>query len=651
MGLFACPSFVRGTGSGNNTTLIHGNTTTGGGLLAPTVLTISASLPLAVTSTLAKTSSFPGAPGPDPGVDAAAPGGAGSSASAAPGLTTSFLAVSGSPKTVTGSTVAANDATSVFTSTITVTATWPSGATPACSIQSPFASAAAPGSCAIPTFNVASGNLTSTGNFTVKAYASNGGATDFLLSNSLPVTGYGIRQISDASPGAADQLQSDSIVYKGKLYFSTLLDLFSYNSVTDTVTQIENMNGGNTEASTLSVDTVGNLLNYYSENTHAAFKFYTWDDIGPTVTNVINTSGIGNSDGPGGVHFPVYCGGRSYYWLQKSAAVFKVYELNPPNTVTQISNTKGGLTDGNAIETMFCLNSKVYFTIYQPATTAEALYVYDPAVGAASFNQVSLLDATGDQIWAPLGVIGGTKALLYAANAGGNNTLFTFDGTTWTNIANITGGGDIDNGFPMNNISATLSSGKIFFPMMNASSKYKLYSYQDSPQTLVQLTNINAAGVDDVDANANHAFYIIAYNGKIFFTGKNAGKLKLYRWDDSAQTLTQITNTAGTGNNDFSTAAPPNSDPLFTIYNNKLFFRANINAAGVVNKYFMYDDVAGTLVQLTNIGGATHADSPWTVNLPLVPSVYNNRLYFAGFDASAFDKLYSLCDPATGCTP
>lgn len=294
------------------------------------------------------------------------------------------------------------------------------------------------------------------------------------------------------------------------------------------------------------------------------------------------------------------------------------------------------------------MNGKIYSLLTKPATATSKLFAYDPSVGAASFAQVSNTNpGWDDSVSLPLAYINSGKVLI-AANDGAGFSLFTFDGTTWTDIANLTGAGAFP-GTYMGWVTAVNANGKFFFTMNDATSRAKLFSYKDSPQTLAQVTNINA-GAHDLDLTTPNA-YLIAYNNKVFFTGLNgSGKLKLYSWDDANQVLKQITDITGAANNDFSTLGPQNSDPLFTIYNNKLFFRASINAANTIAKYFIYDDNAGTLTQVTNIGGAA-TDSRWTDNLPLRPIVYNNRLYFYAYDSAARDKLYSLCDPATGCTP
>src|SRR4051794_4906954 len=98
--LMACPSFVRSNGS--TSALGIGDTTNGGGALAPTSIPISASKALAMTTTLAKTSTLGALPVQNTN-NAAAPVVLGySNSNGGLALVSSLIGITGSATTASG---------------------------------------------------------------------------------------------------------------------------------------------------------------------------------------------------------------------------------------------------------------------------------------------------------------------------------------------------------------------------------------------------------------------------------------------------------------------------------------------------------------------------------------------------------------------
>src|SRR5262249_35639351 len=132
--------------------------------------------------------------------------------------------------------------------------TFPSGATPACSLVTPFSSFQG---CSLSGFTVTDSDLTSTGNLIVQAYASNGGVTDYTNSNALPVSLVGYRQLTNLSgaAGTSDAINF-MIAYNNKLIImagtgAAIWDgLYTYDGTT--LKRISNVGAGYDQLAVIS---------------------------------------------------------------------------------------------------------------------------------------------------------------------------------------------------------------------------------------------------------------------------------------------------------------------------------------------------------------------------------------------------------------
>lgn len=233
---------------------------------------------------------------------------------------------------------------------------------------------------------------------------------------------------------------------------------------------------------------------------------------------------------------------------------------------------------------------------------------------------------------------------------------------------------------------------ELYFFARNSSNAFKLFRYNPTSNTILQLSNSRNDQTLS-DALNNGLFQIIEYNSELALSLHNQnGNIKLHRYLRASNTLEQIANT----NND---QASGDLADRFAIYNSKLYFRANIPTTGR-SKAFVYDSAgAGSVRHLTNTKNSTSVNDTWsapfasggalyfwaygegeTLNYKLFKYVdspveslvrisntsgdntlrdspfgasegsgntiaYNNRIFFQGRNPSAVSKLFRYNDP------
>jgi hypothetical protein len=618
-------------------------------VLAPTTNTISSSVAVMAASTSSGSGTYVA------GTTATSGAGNATSASGPYALTGSGVGATGTPVTTSGSaltTTALNsasiDATTAYTATITDTATFPTGATQACSVNSPFSSV----TCSLGTFSFPSSSMTSVGSLTTKAYASNGLSTDSLTSNALPVYGFIVTQVSNTrnsntatdgvtSTTANPNLPSAFAVYGGKLYFVSAnsggtLKNFTYSGTTlGSVPETTGFSVG--EGSNFYA--CGSYLYYGDRNTTAGVgKIYSYD--GTTYSQLSNTTGSASvADTNGNSSFA--CGSSKFFAVLSNGSYNKLFSLDASSgTVTQISNFLGSSSSDFFIFYQAAVyNGLLYFGATN-SLAANKLKIMTWNDTSTTLTQFSNTNGSSNNDFANTIAFNFTPYNSYlffvANNSSGVAKILKTDGTTITAISATSGAANKADVLSTGEGNLIVYNNKLYFAGYNSSTGTvtKLFAYDDTATTPTLTTISNTSGSSTTtDAIGN---FMAVYNSKLFFSANNpSGYSKLYSYDGS--TLKQITNTAGSSASD----TPTN----LTVYNGRLYFAAkNANAAV---KLFVYDDTHNFVAQVTNTTG-----SESTSDSPSFLTVFGTQLYFASsLNATGpVTKLFRVCDTSAGCT-
>src|SRR5262249_6946937 len=174
-----------------------------------------------------------------------------------------------------------------FSASITVTATFPSGAVPACTTLDPLASV----SCGMPSFSLPASKITDNGPLQVDAFAQNGTPADHLTSNSLPTRHFVVRQVSDLAPNAVQQLANGHLVLTlADPALPTQTKLYVYDDSVPRLDAVGHISGTVT-ADLDGLTTIGNVVYFAARTPNNVRKWFAYDDVAGTVTQISNTSG------------------------------------------------------------------------------------------------------------------------------------------------------------------------------------------------------------------------------------------------------------------------------------------------------------------------------------------------------------------------
>ncbi|MGZ3687837.1 MAG: hypothetical protein ACXVBW_06035, partial [Bdellovibrionota bacterium] len=605
--------------------------------LAPTTLTISTSAPIVAATLLTAGGQTPSIPAQYAGAGpyassnpSAAYGGAGDAVPA--GGTAAGGAGNNSPSAAPSIT----DATALTTYTISVSATWPSGANPTCSI--PGLSSI---TCSLSGFNLKSSDLSSLtqggGSLSVSGCGSSS-SKDCSSSNGLSMIDFALRQVSDINVGGADSI-NDLAAYNNKL-FALGFALYAYDPSTNVFVRDTSVLNGVTDEKGFYPAVYNNKLFYISQSAAGNWKLYSWNDATAALQQVSNVKGASTdfSDptatgaGTGIVdnttkysYFKghIQLNNKLYTIMIGSSGFTHLFEIDDIGaTVKQVTKSANNTTndfsnDNMDADKLYLYNSKIVMRGNDTAGHCKLMW-FD----GASQTMVTNFGGSCDNVANFTKGFDGNLYFFSNANGGGGTNpgeLYSLDptGTVPTLITNTNA---VNNN--LYDWSGTVPqtglinyNNKLFFSAKVGGAlggKTKLVAFNGA--TITVISNIAGNGVaDDPD-------YFTVYNNKLFFVAFNSsGKSKLYAYDDIAGTLKQVTDTSsGSGNSDFTIAWTPSApqwgnkayDPLLTIYNNRLFFRANSTAAGAP-KLYAYDDVSGKLYLVANLAGTAAADFNW----------------------------------------
>ncbi len=295
------------------------------------------------------------------------------------------------------------------------------------------------------------------------------------------------------------------------------------------------------------------------------------------------------------------CGGRLYFGAATSPSGYTKLFAYDGSAVRQVSDTRANQSDSPT--NLVCYQGALYFSSANGSGFTK-LYRAD----ATSVTQVSdLRGAAGsDAPTAPVvwtSADGSTSHLFLRMSSPTNTTkLYRFDGSSLTQVSNVVAGNDLPTPLLATPPGAGANSGLLFLTMSNAAGFTKLYKYDGSSFT--QLSNLSS-GSNDTITNAAlfggvlyfsgtvsgltklfaydgstlkqvSAFGVslfsdapgqgVAYAAKLWLSMTRGGAAKLYAFDGSG--FTQMSDTAGAGSSDAPTG-------LF-VHDNALYFQANV---------------------------------------------------------------------------
>jgi hypothetical protein len=623
--------------------------------LAPTRLTISASQPLVAATWITTVGQNPGPP--------AMSGGLGPMALSSSTAFTAWADVpfgagvgnTGAAAAPVVSGLAPIDATGAAAYPITVTGAWPFGATPACSVVAPLSSV----TCAPSGFSLSTGAIggitQSGGSLQITGYDANGSPSNHLNSNALPIIDFALRQVSDVNAGANDAV--NSLAALGNQLFVLGAGLYRYDPSSQAYTRLTNINtGGNDNASLPQI--YNNKLFFMASSTNTGLtKLYSWNDTGAGTLQQISNTHPGGKDYVSTDYFKGYVvvNNKLHVFLKNAANQYKLYQYDDTvgTTLLQVSDTTAGASDdvfANEPEKMQVFGTNVVFRGRIPAGHCKVMWYDGAQVVQVSNKNAGTCDDPGNLVAGP------DSNLYFTLDAGGNapGTFFKWSGAAPGTITQVLSGGTLYSDAWIANVHPPLVfNGKIFFGLLSGGYD-KLSSYVPGAGSAISVASTaGASATDDPD-------WLTVYNGKIFFVALNAsGAAKLYSYDDvGGAGLAQIADISGSANTDFGftgSASPKQTyDPFFTVYNGRLYFRANtVATGGGVNtgnpKLFAYDDTTQKLFKVADNSGAAAADFDWTNTAG--PAVYGNRLGLVMGNSASHLKVFTLCDPGAGCAP
>ncbi|HNR88083.1 MAG TPA: hypothetical protein PKM65_07070 [Spirochaetota bacterium] len=455
-----------------------------------------------------------------------------------------------------------DNATAPFVANISVSFSFPEIAEKAAKILAPFA--------AIPFsftgFTVDRSQITATADFIARAVAGNGRETDYLDSNAIPAAYYRVRQVSNLSGTADINKTVDYVECNGKLYFSGYLSgntkLCCYDPAANTITQISNIRAGaHDDPMGFGTDNrlmaVNNRVVFVANNTNGVAKLFSYNTLTDTVTQVSdtrNSSTISDSIAAGLVH-----GTRVYFRANNASGRTKLYCYDTANdTLVQVSNTRNNNAehDGPVPQAMY--NGKLMFTAANSSGTGYTkLYAYDPSVGTVTLisnirNNQSVEDVNS---MVPHVVYSG-KLYFSGINANGEK-LYCYDDTAQT----ITQISDTRNGLSDFCKNLIVVGEELFFKSTTVSSGEKLFSYNATSGRLMQVSNCrNSESITD------NISQLTVYNGRLYFSAWNPSESsKLFCYDPSSGSLTVLSNTR-------TDPAMNDSPESLFVHTNRLFF-------------------------------------------------------------------------------
>lgn len=450
---------------------------------------------------------------------------------------------------------------------------------------------------------------------------------EIVQSNTLPVSSFKVRQISDTRNSAtiSDSI-SQTYIFDSKLYFNATNSsgqgnrLFQIDPMTQEVRQI--FSNFVINARPFTIGTISGKMMFWGSNASGGIKLFSFD--GTSIVQVSNsTADQTRNDTYYGDYWPVSYGGNLYFLCRgPSFAVARVCRYN--GTTLQILTNSVGTHDIDPNDqSLSLIGDKIYFS----GTSLGNYYLFNYDIALDAYNRLNSVN---------IGTIGfnqirGPIAGKYYTNTNTDFSLVeTTDFTSFTIVANTNAAGP-DNAFFLgsinringNSISNSIVNNQVLFNSQIANSIYKCFSYDGTDVRLL----FNNLGNGISEPCTGEIFNNIAY-----LTATNSvGASKLFKFDGT--TLTQISNTTGTETTN-------DSPTILGFFDNKLYFRSN--NASLQTKLYMYD---GThVVQLSNT-------NPSGNDNPQLLEKIDNFFYFTSNNSNGVQKFFRFCSTSQiSCT-
>ena len=373
--------------------------------------------------------------------------------------------------------------------------------------------------------------------------------------------------------------------------------LFSFDGTT--LSQLSNTSGGITDEIGGNITPINNMPYFSAANPAGDFDLYDFDG---TTVNRLTTSNF-----PEGISSPASLGSDVCFGAAPTTSSSHMYCWNG-TTTTQITNTSGGGSDlvsysipnGNYVY-FFNFGAKLYL-VAQDSSFKNHLYSYN----GTTLTQVSNTSSGGNDNVVELAAVGAN--LYFIANdSSAHSHVYLYNGSSVTQISNTSGGGN-------DNPNSLLASGaNLYFVANDSSGNSHVYYYNGTAVT--QISNIDSGGSD----NPNN---LTLSGTNLYFTANlTAGSYHVYYYNGS--TVTQVSNTSG-GTNDNPGSLVINGQTLYFV------------AADSTGTYHLYQSNGGT--NTTEVG---------TLNLstPSYSQFYvtaiGSNIYFQAFDSNSHLHLYS----------
>ncbi len=172
---------------------------------------------------------------------------------------------------------------------------------------------------------------------------------------------------------------------------------------------------------------------------------------------------------------------------------------------------------------------------------------------------------------------------------------------------------------------------KVYFRATDGTYGNELWSYDPGTGTTERVTDIKTADANGYGGDGLPYQYgsFAVYGGKMYFVGDD-GTYGSELWSYDGSTATRLTDIYEGSNS---------SEPKYlTVFDNKLFFVATNSTYGF--EWYAFD--GSTVTRKTDLySGASNGIDPWTYG-GIQAIVYNDKLYFGGYDGSSTGReLYS----------
>ena len=289
----------------------------------------------------------------------------------------------------------------------------------------------------------------------------------------------------------------------------------------------------------------------------------------------------------------------------------------PDNVTKMVYNPATALNP----QYMTVFNGKLFFSGYD-TTYGTELWMYDGTdnpVAGTNIKMHSDVWNIGTNSGMPKHLAVNGSYLYFQAWTGGAGTgyeLYKCDGTTTTAAANVWGG--VGDGLSSTPEWMYSYNSKIFFAATDATVGRELFSFDGT--TAINEADIYAGSTNNGFDNVGSPISFKEYNSKLYFNARDASGVELWCFDDATNVTTEYDLNVSTG----TASSTPNS---FEVYNGKLYFGGtNGITFGSCNGNELWYVDGNNAPQIFNIRDDSTAV---TSSTPKNLTVFNGKLYMS----------------------